>query len=48
LTVVRISSEWVANPEENISIGRTSKFSFWIGVFGHGITSITDETVIPL
>jgi len=48
LALVRNSSELVTNPEEDISIGRTSKFSLWIGMFGDGVTSIPDETVIPL
>jgi len=46
--VVRISSERVMNPEEDMSGGRTAKFRLWIGMFWDGISSIPDETVIPL
>jgi len=46
--VVKISPEWVTGPEKGKSSGRIATFSLWTGVFRNGISSIPDETVIPL
>jgi hypothetical protein len=46
--VVKISPEWVTGPEQGKSSGRIAIFSLWTGVFRDGISSISDETVIPL
>jgi len=46
--VVRISPEWVTGPEQCKSSGRIGTFSLWTGRFRDGISSIPDETVIPL
>jgi len=46
--VVKISPEWVMGPEQGKSSGRIATFSLWTSVFKNGISSITDETVIPL
>jgi len=48
LPVVRISPEWVTGPEQGKSSGRIATFSLWTGMFRDGISSIPDETVIPL
>jgi hypothetical protein len=48
LPLVRISSEWITSPEQEKSSGRIAAFSLWTGMFWDGITSIPDETVIPL
>ena len=45
--MVKISPEWVTGPEQGKSSGRIATFSLWTGVFGDGISSIPDETVIP-
>ena len=46
--MAKISPEWVTGPEQDKSSGRVAAFSFWTGVFRDGISSIPDETVIPL
>jgi hypothetical protein len=46
--VVRISPEWVTGPEHGKSSDTIAIFSLWTGVFRDGISSIPDETVIPL
>jgi hypothetical protein len=46
--VVKISPEWVTDPEQDMSSGRIVSFSLWTGMFRDGISSIPDETVIPL
>jgi hypothetical protein len=43
-----MSPEWVTSPEQDKSNGRVATFSLWTGVFWDGISSIPDETVIPL
>jgi len=43
----RISCEWVTIPEQGKSSGSIATFSLWIGVFWNGVSSISDETVIP-
>jgi len=48
LPVVRISPEWVRKPEQVKSSSRTATFSLWTSIFWDGISSIPDETVIPL
>ena len=48
LPVVKISPEWVTGPEQGKSSGRIATFSLWTGMFRDGISSIPDETVIPL
>ena len=48
LPVVKMSPEWVTGPEQVKSSGRTAIFSLWTGMFRDGISSIPDETVIPL
>jgi len=48
LPVVKISPECVTGPEQGKSSGRIATFSLWTGVFRDGISSIPDETVIPL
>jgi len=48
LPVVKISPEWVTGPEQVKSSGRIATFRLWTGVFRDGISSIPDETVIPL
>ena len=48
LPVVKISPEWVTGPEQGKSSGRIATFSLWTGMFMDGISSIPDETVIPL
>jgi len=32
-TVVKISPEWVTDPEQGKSSGRTATFSLWTGMF---------------
>ena len=46
--MVKISPEWVTGPEQGKSSGRIATFSLWTGMFRDGISSIPDETVIPL
>jgi hypothetical protein len=46
--VVEMSPEWVTDPEQGESSGWIATFSLWTGVLGGGISSIPDETVIPL
>jgi len=49
LPVVKISPEWVTGPEQGKSSGgRIATFSLRTGVFRDGISSIFNETVIPL
>jgi len=48
LPVVKISPEWITGPDQGKSIGSIATFSLWTGVFRDGISSIPDETVIPL
>jgi len=38
----------VTGPQQGKSSGRTAAFSLWTGMFRDGISSIPDETVIPL
>jgi hypothetical protein len=46
--VIELSPEWVTGPEKVKSSGRIATFSFWTGVLWDGISSIPEETVIPL
>ena len=46
--MVKISPEWVTDPEHVKSSGRTATFSLWTGMFRDDISSIPGETVIPL
>jgi hypothetical protein len=46
--MVEISPERVTSPEQGKSCGRIATFSLWTGMFTDGISSIPDETVIPL
>jgi len=46
--VVKISPECVMGPEQGKSSGRIATFSLWTGMFSDGISSIPDETVMPL
>jgi hypothetical protein len=48
MPVVRISPECVMSPEHVKSNGRNATFSLWTGIFWDGISSIPDETIIPL
>ena len=48
LPVVKISPEWVTDPEQGKPSGRMAAFSLWTGMFRDGISSIPGETVIPL
>jgi len=48
LPVVGISPECVINPEQGNSNGRNATFSLWAGIFWDSISSIPDETIIPL
>jgi len=48
LPVVKISPEWVTDPDQGKSSGRIASFSFWTGMFRDGISSIPGETIIPL
>jgi len=44
--VVKISPEWVTDPDQGKSSGRVATFSLWTGMFRDGISSIPGETVI--
>ena len=46
--MVKISPEWVTDPEQGKSSDRTATFSLWTGVFRDGISCIPCETVILL
>ena len=46
--MVKISPEWVTGPEQGNSNGRIATFRLWTGMFRDRISSIPDETVIPL
>jgi len=46
LPVVKISPEWVTDPDQGKSSGRVATFSLWTGMFRDGISSIPGETVI--
>ena len=46
--MVKIFPEWVTGPEQGKSSGRIAAFSLWTDMFRDGISSIPDETVIPL
>jgi hypothetical protein len=46
--VVKISPEWVMDPEQGKISGRIATFSLWTGMLRDDISSISDETVIPL
>ena len=46
--MVKISPEWVTDPEQRKSSGRIATFSLWTSMFRDGISSIPGETVIPL
>ena len=46
--MVKISPEWVTGPEKGKSSSSIATFSLWTGMFRDGISSILDETVIPL
>ena len=46
--MVKISPEWVTGPEQVKSSGRVATFNLWTSLFRDGISSIPDETVIPL
>jgi len=45
---LKMSPEWVTGPEQGKSSGRVATFSLWTGLLRDGISSIPDETVIPL
>jgi len=47
LPLVRIYPEWVSLEWGNSS-GRIANSSHWTGMFSDGISSIPDETVVPL
>ena len=46
--MVKISPEWVTDPEQIKSSGRIDTFSLLTDMFRDGISSIPGETVIPL
>jgi hypothetical protein len=46
--VIGMSPEWVMSPEQGKLHGRIATCSLWSGVLWDGISSIPDETVIPL
>ena len=46
--MVKISPEWVTDPEQGKSNGRIVTFSLWTGLFRESISSIPGETAIPL
>jgi hypothetical protein len=46
--VIEMSPEWVTSPEHGESSGRIATFSLRTGMIWDGISSIPDETVIPL
>lgn len=46
--MVRISPEWVTITAQAESSGSIANFSLCTGVFWNGISSICDETVLPL
>ena len=46
--MVKISPEWVTGPEQGESSGRIATFTLWTGMFRDDISSIPDDTVIPL
>jgi hypothetical protein len=46
--MVKISPEWVTDPEQGNSSGRIATFSLWTGMLSDSISSIPGETVIPL
>ena len=46
--MVKITPEWVTDPEKGKSSGRVIIFNLWTGMFRDDISSITGETVIPL
>jgi hypothetical protein len=48
LSVIEMSPERVTTPEQGKSSGRIATFILWTGVLRDGISSITDEPVIPL
>ena len=48
MPVGKFSPEWVTGPEQGKSSGRVATFSLRTGIFWDGISSIPDETVIPL
>jgi len=48
LPVVKICPEWVTSPEQGKLSSRTATYSLWTGMFWDGISSILDESVIPL
>jgi len=43
-----MSPEWVTVPEQGKSSGRVATFRLLTGLLRDGISSIPDETVIPL
>ena len=45
--MVKISPEWITDPEQGKSSGRIATFSLWTGIFRDGISSIPGETPIP-
>ena len=48
LPVVKISPEWVTDPEQGKSSDRIATFILWNGTFRDGISTINGETVVPL
>ena len=46
--MVKISPEWVMDPEQGKSSGGIATLSLWTGMFRDGISSIPGETVIQL
>ena len=46
--MVKISPEYVTDPEQGKSSGGIATFSLWTGMFRDGISSILSGRVIPL
>jgi hypothetical protein len=46
--MIEMSPERFTSPEQDKSSGRVATFSLWTGVFWDAISTIPDETVIPL
>ena len=46
--MVKISPEWVTDPEQGKFSGRIATLSLWTGMYGDGISSIPGETFVPL
>jgi hypothetical protein len=46
--VIEMSPEWVTGPEKGKSVVGLLPLAPWTGVLWDGISSIPDETVVPL